>query len=757
VVAILGLAIGANAAVFSVTRAVLMRTLPYEAPERTVQVQPSAIRLQDRGDWAPNEDFLALPEVEEAGLYIPGGGANLVDARGATRLEVTQVDAGFFPTLGVEAVVGRLIGPNRSTFPEAVLSHSLWLETYGADRGIVGRSMELSGHRFTVVGVAPADVDLPAGTDVWASTPAVMDFYGSAFGPSMIARLRSVEAIPALIAFRRAEFAGIPEHLPRPEVAITPLQDQLVGPIRMPLLVLTGAAAAILLLGCLNLTGIEVARVYRRAGELGVRRALGAGTSRIFRQLAGEVVLLALLAGSASLVVAWLGGRVLVSILPAELPGLLQAGLTTSVVAFTALAAAASAVMLGLPPAMHGARVSRLTAARTTTADRQRVRLQQALVIAQVSVAVVLSVVAGLLGRSLIELRTEPLGYDTRSVLTFRVHLPSHVYASAVAQRNYAEQVEGRLALLPGVEAVGYATRLPLASGMGLAVGLQPGGGGELLSAAFLQVSDSFFDAMGIRLLAGSSPTPPIELEGGFGGVVIDRAAAERLFGGLSAVGEPIVLDDRLAVVAGIADDVRLLGYEGTRWTVVYASVEAGPLQSISFAVRTRDRPGALAAQVREVLAQVDPSVPAFEVRTTGDAIAEELAARQALTTLSGLFGLVGLLLVGLGLYGIVAQGVAGRRRELGIRLALGAKVGRVVGGTIARALLLVLAGVAVGVPLAAAVARIIRSLLYGVGPEDPAVILTLVAVVLAVGVLAAAVPASHIAGIDPSEALRHD
>lgn len=768
-VAILGMALGANGAVFSVTWAVLLRTLPYDAPERVVRVQPAPIDMRGMSDWVPDDAFASQPGVEATGLYIPDGGANLVHGDGSSRLAVTQVDPGFFRVLGVEALVGRLIGPDEPASPEAVLSHALWVEAFGADPGVPGRSLELSGHRFTVVGVTPPEVDLPAGTDVWASMPVVPDFYGSALGPSMIARVSSTAAIPGLVERRRemlvADWADVPDHYSPPEVLITSIRDELVGPLRTPLLALAGAAGAVLLLGCLNLAGIEVARVHHRAGELGVRRALGAGTVRVFRQLAAELVLLASVAGAFSLLVAWGAGRVLVSWLPPGTPGLEHAGLSTPVLLFTALATAVAALAVGLIPALRGARTTTAPGGeRAATPGRQRTRLQQWLVVGQVTVAVVLAVEAGLLGRSLAELRAVPLGYDTGSVLTFRVRLPTHAYPEPETQWAYAERVEARLASLPGVESVGHASRLPLGSGMGTGLGLQagrPDEGDETLSATLVEASDGFFDAMGIELVAGTPPTPPLTPGEDVGGLVIDQATAERLFGGSSAaVGRSISVVGRQGypgVVAGVAGDVRLQGHAGPRQNVVYVSSERGWLQSISFAVRTRHHPPDLIAPMRASLADVDPTVPPFEIRTTGEAVAEELAARSALTTLSGLFGVVGLILVALGLYGMVAQWVAVRRRELGIRLALGAAVSRLVGETVGRALLLVVAGVGVGIAAAFGVTRFLRSLLVGVEPGDVAVLAGVVAVVLTVGLLTVLIPASRVGWIDPAESLRSE
>lgn len=766
VIATLSLAIGANAAVFSVSWAVLLRTLPYDEPERIVSVTPAPVQLGGPVGWRAQERFTTLPDVEAVGLYIPDGGANLVDEDGAVRLDVTQVDPGFFTVLGVEAVTGRTIGPEPSGDPEVVLSHGLWVDAFGADPGVVGRSLDLSGHRFTVVGVAPPDVDLPAGTDLWASMPAVPDFYASAFGPSVIARLPSSASIPAVVAARRAheaeDFADSPPRFSPREVVVASLREELIGPIRAPLLALSGAAAAVLLLGCLNLAGIQVARVFRRSGELGVRRALGAGSGRILRHLAMEVALLAAASGAAALLVAWTAGRLLASWLPPELPGLEHAGLTPPVLAFTVLVTVLAALAVGLFPALRGARAGRLTlGGRTATADRERVRLQEGLVVAQVVVAIVLSVGAGLLGRSLAELRAVPLGYDTSSVLTFRVRLPSDAYPDVEMQHRYVERVRERVRALPGVDAVGVSNRLPLESGMGRGVGIRAGAveeGGEAISASWIEASEEFFDAMGVRLLAGTTPTPAAVQGEDMGGVVIDRTTASRLYGTETPLGQPIVFQGRRefpGVVVGVVEDVRLQGHAGPSQHVVYTSAEGAWLTAASFTVRTAGRPSRLAGPVRAAVAEVDPTVPAFEIRSTGDAVAEELAATRTLASLAGLFGVAGLVLVGLGLYGMVSQNVATRRRELGIRLALGAAVGRVVGGTVSRALLLVLGGVALGVPLSFLVTRALQGLLFGVAPGDPSVLLAVAGVVLVVGALAALIPASRVGRIDPVESLR--
>lgn len=768
-VLILALAVGANAAVFSVSWTVLLRTLPYHEPERVVRVEPVAVTMTGAGEWAPEPGFVSLPAVEGAALYFPDAGANLVEEDGATRLSVTQVDAAFFPTLGVDAAVGRLIGASEPSSPEAVLSWSLWIDAFGGDADVVGRSVDLSGHRVTVVGVAPPDVDFPVGTQVWASTPLVMDFFGTAFGPSMIARVRSVEAIPALTAAARAaleqRWGDAPDHLTRPEVAMTPLRDELVGPVRGPLLALSGAAAAILLLGCLNLAGIEVARTFRRSGELGVRRALGADRMRIFRQLVLEVAVRAAGAGAVAFGVAWLAGRILLSWLPPGVAGLDHARLGPPLLLATAVGTVLAALATGLVPAVRGARAA-ATGTGTTrrhTGDRERARIQGMLVVGQVVLAVVLSVGAGLLARSLAEMQAVPLGYDTRSVLTFRVRLPSHAYPDGTNQRQYVDRVVQQIERLPGVERVGVSTRLPLGSGMGTGTGLRAGdtpAEGERLSVSWLEVSEDFFGAMGIRLIAGSPPLPPAVPGQDIGGVVIDRATALRLFGEPTPLGREVTMVGRRdfpGTVVGVAEEVRLGGRGADPGPILYTSADSSWMASTSFAVRTAGDPSAMVPSIRAAMAEVDPGVPPFEVRTTGQAVADEMAARRAVAVLSSLFRAAALALVALGLYGMVAQAVSARRRELGIRLALGAAAGRMIGGTVVRSLALVLGGAAAGLLLALAAGRLLRSLLFNVAPTDPGVLTGVMVTILIVGALAAFVPASRVGRIDPSEALRSE
>lgn len=523
-----------------------------------------------------------------------------------------------------------------------------------------------------------------------------------------------------------------------------------------------GAAFGILLLGCLNLAGLQVARVFRRSGELGVRRALGAGAGRILRQLVLEPSILAGAAAAVALAVAWTAARLLTSWLPPGLPGLEHAGVSRPVLLFLAAGTSLAVLVVGLLPAVRGLGVAAPpSSGRRATQDRARVRLQGGLLVAQVALAVVLAVGAGLLGRSMENLRAVPLGYDTRYVLTIRVSLPSQRYDGSAAHQDYAGRVRERLAALPGVTAAAYASTVPLATGMGTGLGLRAAGSpeeAEGLGASWLQVSPEFFEAMGIRLLAGGPPTPGGPAGADMGGIVIDRTAARRLFGDERPVGREIEVVGRRGLparVVGVAEDIRLRGIVEEARPVAYGSVTGAWLGTPTFVVRSPLDPAKLVPLVKEVLAEVDPFVPPFEVRTTGEALAADLAARRAVTSLSGLFGVAALLLVALGLYGMVAQGVATRRRELGIRLALGAAVARVVGDTVGRAVALVAAGAAIGLPAALLLARLLRSLLYGVGPDDPGVLAGVVTVVLSVGALAALLPASRAGRIDPAESLR--
>lgn len=776
VVATLALGVGANGAVLSVARAVLLGTLPYRDVERIVEVRPDPLDMVGSADWRVDPSFLELPGVEAAALYLPDAGANLVEGSRAIRVQVTFVGPDFFRVMGVEPLLGPGFGTARApgggsssgsasvATDVVVLSHALWVRAFGTDPEVVGRSLHLSGHTFHVVGVLPADADFPAGTDVWAPMPGVPEFFGGAFGPSTVARVAEGVDRGALLAAYRArvvaEEQGMPAYIQRPAIEMPRLRDTLTGPVRTPLVVLLGAAGAILLLACLNLAGIRLSRAAGRSGEMSVRRALGAGRGRVARQLLVESLVLAVAGGTVGVGVAWLGTGVLAGWLPGEIPGLGHARLDAEGILVIAAVSILAGLAVGVPAAIRAARVHPLPdVTARTTGDGQVARLHAALIVGQVAVATVLALGAALLGRGLAELRAVPLGYDTDSVLTFEVQLPQGQYPDPETRETWVGRVGERLAALPGVAGVGTTSRLPLSDGMGIGLAVRLPGESEerKRSVSWVTASEGYFRAMGIPLLEGRPPHAGGSQAWAPDEMLIDAPLARTLFGDAPAAGRHLVLDGfqgpREVLVTGVVGPVRLRGRRSDARPVVWTPLDAG--QRIGFAVRTVEDPADVAGAVRAALAEVDPSVPPHQLRTTGRAAAGELAARRALVTVSSLFGVAALVLLALGLYGLVAQTVASRRRELGIRLVLGAPPARVVSRAVTRALALVVLGLVPGIPAALLAGRLAGNLLTGVPPGDPLSVAAVVLLVLAVGGVAAWIPAARAGRIDPVESLR--
>jgi predicted permease len=770
VIGILSLSLGVTTAVFSVSHAVLMGALPYNEPERVFRVQPTQQDLTADG-WVPDVAFAALPQVEATALYFEGAGANLAAGGTVERVSLVQVTGDFFGVLGVDLLLGPGFSADPASPERAVLSHDLWTRAFGADRDIVGASIELNGRGYQVVGVAPADAAYPAGTDLWLPTPLVYEFYGGALGPSSIARLARESDAAVVGSILREwiaeQYADRPaEYGPPPPARLVSLESDLVGPARAPLGVLLAISGLVLLLGCLNLAGVAVSRTSARADELRVRLALGAGRSRVFAHVLGEALTLAVIGGLASLAVARVAFRLVVSWLPPETPRLDAVGLSGPVLAFAAVGAVVAGLVVGVLPAFQGAAVrgGLSRSGRGASDDRRAVRLQSALVAGQVALACVLVAGASLLGRSLSALAAIPVGYDVERVLTFKVRLPAGAYPDEGAQGAYLASVIEELQRMPGVRAAGATSRLPLSEGFG--VGLRvwlPGTSEEdATNVSWVNASEGYFDAMGLAVLGpGIASAPGQDV---FAEIALSRAVVQELFGDGDAVGQRVNVrvfgreEPVLATLVAVVGDFRLGSPEAAEPSrVMFTSLEPKPVPFLGFAVAATGEPAELAGRVREVLAGLDPSVPAFELRTTREAVRREVASRRALALLSGAYGVAALLLAALGLYGLVAQGVARRRRELGIRIALGARVGRLVGRAVGRALALAILGLALGIPVSIFLGGLARSLLFRVDPGDPVALAAVAVLMAGVAALAAYLPARGVGRLDPVETLRSD
>jgi predicted permease len=669
---------------------------------------------------------------------------------------VTQVSSTFFGTLGVSLSLGGGFGPRTGDVDRIVLSHDLWRSDFGADPDILGTQVYLTERPLTVVGVAPPDVDFPGGTQAWLPMPTWGDLYGTASGSEVLARVRSpadMEPLRARLQARvNADWADVPERIP-PVAEVRPMRAVLAGGLVTPLALLGGGAALVLILACLNLAGIELAGMSQRTRELRVRRALGASRARMVAQLLTESLALAVLAGAGGIALAAIAIPLLEGLLPAGAHGVDAAGLDPVILGFATLLTVVTGLAVGVLPAMRASRRGGLGPGGGASESLEGRRLQLTLVVLQIAVAVVLAGGAGLLGRSMAARLDTDLGYDVEQVFTFRVRVPA---ARADDRPAYLRAVRERLAALPGVVAVGASTALPLSEGAIAGWQIQRAGREEpRVGASRVEATDGFLNAMGIPILEGTDLPAPFASEDG---VVVTRSVVDTLFGAEPALGQLVQLGGARGMgdpqpIVGIIDDLRLYGEEvGGR-----AAVLAPYRHQIGFgfAVRTTGDPSALAPAVRGILEEVDPGIPPFEMRTTASALAQHRAARSAVARLTGLFGSVALILASFGLYGLIARNILTRRRELGVRIALGASPRALVRRTVVSGMGLAVLGIGLGIAAFLPLASRLDSMLFQVDPREPSVLGPVVLVVLAVTVLATWIPARATLRLEPRDALR--
>lgn len=768
VVGMLALSLGANTGVFAVAHAALFKTLPYAAPEQVYAVTPPPIRMSAAGQWSVSPDFAST--VASAALYIENGGANLTAAHGdARRVSVAQVSDDFFQTLGVEPALGPGLTAGGAD-DDVVISHRLWAGAFASDPAVVGRRVALNGRDFRVSGILPPGVDFPVGVDVWVPFPTWNDFYSGAYGPYGIARLNPGQdptALADVLSARvREEYAAANAPLDAPRVRLRALRDELEGSVRLPLLILLGVAGVVALLGCLNLAGVTLARTATRAEELSVRRALGASGRRIVTQILVETLVLATLAGVASLLAALWASRVVLAFLPGEVPGLDHVEITPPVLIFAGVGTVVACILVGLVPALHGLRLGLAGSRgdRRATTDPAAVHAQSVLVVAQVALTFCLVAAAGLLGRSLAHLQAVPLGFATEHVLTFGIRLPSEGYPDTEARRGYADGLVSQLSSVPGVEDVGLTDFLPLSDHWRSGVAIRREGSPESdeVRVSWIRATPGYLDAMGFQVLSGR-PFPVVPSKpGDLSHVVLPRVVAAQLFGEEDAAGRTVLVQDfrrewHAATVDAVVADIRLKGAEGQPSRLMLTDFRTSGPVYMGVAIRASGNPLLLVDRVHDVARSLDPSVPAFDVSSTAQRAGKAIAARRAVAILGMVFAGCALLVAAMGLHALVAHAVTRRRREMGIRIALGARADRLVGRALAEALKLGGLGLAIGLGLALAVTKVLDSLLFGVPPRDPWVLAATAVTLTVVATLAAYLPARRITALDPTEALREE
>ncbi len=774
----LALGIGANAAVFSVINGVLLQPLPYPEPERIVRVLHEAPEdgfAVRRGAFSP-QDFQDLRDGSEAydalAAYMEG---NLVFTGSGEPEEISGafVSADFFKVLGVPPQAGRVPAAEEHIEGNdrvAVVSAEFARRRFGETDKLVGRTLLLGGEPFTVTGIMPASFDFPArAIDVWVplsrigedDIPSERDLrWQSVIGHLAPGASLQAAANEANGIVRRLAAAWPESNEGWDRASVITLHDALVGDIRPALLTLFGAVAFVLLIVCANLANLLLARGNARGRELAVRTALGARRSRLARQVLTESMLLALAGGTVGLLLAAWGIDGLLTLAADTIPRPGEIRLDLGVAGFTLIASAVTGVVFGLLPSLTVSRVnlreSLSEGGRGGTAGRARLGMRKALVSAQVALAVVLLIGAGLLLRSFWNLTKVDPGFNDDNVLALSVSTPSEVMDSE-RRDAYRSELIARIEQLPGVLAVGGGKTVPL-QGEGEPYAFRVPGRAEPVTPEMgvFPVTPGYFRALGIPLLLGREFSTADETSEATV-VIVNRAFAERYLADRDAVGSSLELFDTAFTIVGVAGDVRHEGIAREPGPAVYLPTSIMPRSSLQLFVRTAGDPVLIANAVRQAVWDINPDQPIAKVAAMRQVLAQTVARPRLFTLLLGLFGGIAIVLAALGIYGVIAYSLSLRTQEFGVRMALGAKGGDLLRLLVTQGLSPVLLGIAAGLLAALGVTRALSSQLYGVGSLDPLTFAGVALLLLAVATLATCLPARRAMRVNPIEALRHE
>ena len=776
VVLTLALGIGANAAIFSVLDAVLLRPLPYPAGERVMtlwtdnQVQgwPRDVSSYPNfADWrAQSTSFAELAAWRGGSATLTGGGA-------PERLRGVVSTPSLFRVLGVSAARGRVLvdEDQAQTRSVAVISDGFWQRRFGGDPGIVGRTMLLDGVATEIVGVMPAGFAFPDDEiDVWRPFAAdIAETPRGQFWLEVLGRLKPGVTVERARSDVNAVAKRLVEQYPDNEglgVTVVSLHETITGDVRPALLVLMGAVGFVLLIACANVANLLLVRGASRARELAVRAALGAGRARIALQLVIESAVLALAGAAVGLLLAMLGVRLLVRLAPEDIPRLDQVSVNGNVLLFTVGVGVLTALAFGVP---YGLRAGALRLA-SALKDGSRgsgvegLRARRVLVVSQVALALVILVSASLLLATVRRLQTMDAGLDPAGVLTASLSWPESRYAAIERRRAFQDELLQRVRALPGVQAAAMTSNLPLsgseAGGPIVVDGAAPRPELDEKEVRYTRATPEYFAAMRMPLRRGRSFLPEERGSDSTGVAVINATLASQYFGADDPVGRRIRLGDGsgpLMTVVGVVGDARQSRLDAPIRPEIFMSAQRSPGAGGTVVVRTAGDPAALVPAVRRLVGEMDAELALARMTPMTEYWAESIAARRFNALLLSLFAAVALALAVVGIYGVMAYSVAARQREVGIRLAVGAQPRQVVGLVLRDALRMTVLGLAIGVALTFATARLLASLLFDVSATDP---LLLAAAVVLLGLVALAagwLPARRAARVDPLLALRSE
>ena len=782
----LALGIGANTAIFSVVNAVLLRPLPFPNPEELVIVWEDATYAgfphntpapANFVDWKnQNQSFADMAASHETSFNLTGDGE-------PERVSAYSVTSNFFPLLGVQPLLGRSFlteedrpGANKV----AVLSYSLWQSRYGADRNVLNREILLNGEKHSVIGVMPASFQFfEKDARLWVPIALDPENWANRGGHylTVVARLRPGVSLSQAQADMQAIMRRIgmdhPEETMEGKLGavVLPMRDELVGDARGSLIVLLVAVAFVLLIACANVAGLLLARAVGRRKEIALRMALGAGRSRVIRQLLTESLLLAATAGVIGSLLAYASFAFLQGLVPEQMALAASLKLDVRILMFTLAISLITGVIFGLVPALQSANFDlndalKQSSGRVTSTGR----LRSAMIVFEVAVSLVLLVGAGLLIQTLFQLFRQYSILEPEKVLTMRTILPREKYKEPQLRDNYYQQVLQRVENLPGVVAAGYSTSVPL-SWKGGTSGFYPEGltapiPGMAYDANHRQVSTNYLKAMNIPLRQGryfessdNAQSLPV--------VIINETMARQYWPGENALGRRLKIGDpnepgkQWKEIVGIVADIRQMGIDEPVKAEMYL-----PYQQITdwpgylprdLAIRTNGDTSNLAGPVRQIIREVDPDQPVSNVVTMAELLGEEAAQRRMGMIMLAGFAALALLLASLGIYGVLAYFVTQHTNEIGVRQALGATPRNILFLVLRKGMVLTLAGVVIGLMAAFALTRLMSSLLFGVAAADPLTFASVPLLLVLVALLACYIPARRATKVDPLVALRYE
>jgi putative ABC transport system permease protein len=776
----LALGIGANTAIFSVVNGVLWRPLRYKAPQQLVmvwenhQARSGPVREwlapADFDDWrSQNSVFSNLSAMNDWGPTLTGRDQ-------PEPLVGAAVSHDMFELLGAEPVKGRsfLREEDQPGAPNVVmLSYELWQRRFGSDQNIVGKTISLNEESYTVVGVMPARFDLPVigNTQLWRPLRPTLN--PSCQRGCLVLRAIGRLKPEATLAQAQADLGAIasrlasqyPDSNSKVGATLVPLHEQLVGNMKRPLLVLLGAVAFVLLIACANVANLLLARAATREREVALRAALGASRGRIIRQLLTESALLSCAGGGLGLLFAFWLLRVLIGLSPQGAPRFDEIGINAPVLGFTFLVAVVTGLVFGLAPALQTSKLdlsnSLKDASKGSTGGSTGGRLRSALVIAEMALALILLIGSGLLMKSFVMLQRVDPGFNPDHVITLRVFLNKTHYPAMPQVLNFYSQLLDRVRTLPGVQTAGAISTLPL-SGNNSDTGFliqgrpePPPNQGPV--AWFNVVTPDYFRAMEMRLVKGrvfddrDNEKAPLA-------VIISETMAKRYWPNEDPLGQRIGRGpDRWREIVGVVKDVKHFGLDADTPPTMYFPVQQVPARAMNLVVRTSGDPSSLAPALRAQVWAGDRSLAIANLTTMKDLVSSSVTQQRFILMLLGCFAALALLLSAIGIYGVMSYAVAQRTHEIGIRIALGARTEDVLKLVVRSGLVLTLIGLGIGLALAFALTRLMRSLLFGVTPTDPITFLMVSVGLVIVALVACYVPARRAAKVDPLVALRYE